>query len=118
MRDEEIISLIHKYRSGTLTEAEELAFFSWYAEVEADSFHRILQQAGEVSYEPASPAFHWMSMSSLSTSSRVAPPIRVGTPGPVTWSHAPGMRAASARMSPADHFAAAFFLVFFGGVSE
>ncbi|WP_343674262.1 FecR domain-containing protein [Chitinophaga sp.] len=57
MSDEEIIHLIHKYRSGTLTEAEELAFFSWYAEVEADPFHRILQQAGEVDYVPASPAF-------------------------------------------------------------
>ncbi|WPQ62197.1 DUF4974 domain-containing protein [Chitinophaga sancti] len=57
MSDEQIIHLIHKYRSGTLTEAEELAFFSWYAEVEADAFHRILQQAGEVDYVPASPAF-------------------------------------------------------------
>jgi ferric-dicitrate binding protein FerR (iron transport regulator) len=57
MRDEEIIRLIHKYRSGTLTETEELAFFSWYAEVESDPFHRILQQAGQVDYVPASPAF-------------------------------------------------------------
>ncbi|WP_343690432.1 FecR domain-containing protein [Chitinophaga sp.] len=57
MRDEEIIRLIHKYRSGTLTETEELAFFSWYADVESESFHRILQQAGEVDYAPASPAF-------------------------------------------------------------
>lgn len=57
MRDEEIIRLIHKYKSGTLTETEELAFFSWYADAESESFHRILQQAGEVDYAPASPAF-------------------------------------------------------------
>ncbi|RFM32280.1 FecR family protein [Chitinophaga silvisoli] len=57
MSDEQIIHLIHKYRNGTLTETEELAFFSWYAEVGSASFHRILQQAGEVDYVPASPAF-------------------------------------------------------------
>lgn len=57
MSDEQIIHLIHKYRSGTLTETEELAFFSWYAEVASGEFHRILQAAGQVDYVPASPAF-------------------------------------------------------------
>ncbi|SFW13071.1 FecR family protein [Chitinophaga sancti] len=57
MSDEQIIHLIHKYRSSTLSETEELAFFSWYAEVDPGEFHRILQQAGEVDYEPASPVF-------------------------------------------------------------
>lgn len=57
MSDDQIIHLINKYRNGTLTETEELAFFSWYATVGAGEFHRILQQAGEVDYMPASPAF-------------------------------------------------------------
>lgn len=70
MSDEQIIHLIEKYRKGTLTESEEQAFFSWYATVGAGEFHRILQQAGEVAYMPATPEF----LSALD--SRLQPKVR------------------------------------------
>lgn len=52
------IALLNKYRSGTLTEQEEMEFFSWYETVSAEEFHQQLQAAsGPVLYEEASPAF-------------------------------------------------------------
>lgn len=61
MNDQQKILLLNKYIDGTLDEQEEIAFFTWFHEVNAGEFHQLLAQASgnhlPPVYEEASPTF-------------------------------------------------------------